>query len=143
MTNRLQFLEHTADVGFDLTADSLPGLFRLAATGLYELLLGEEELTRHGSLRQKTQDRTVHLTAEEPALLLAAWLRELLHLIESENSAALQIEFGRLSEHELEARMVTAPVEQTPVREIKAVTYHQLNAQKAENEWKARVIFDV
>ena len=141
-SSRLQFLEHTADVGFDVAADTLPELFRSAASGMFQLLLGDEyDVSRNGG-RDRTEQR-VHLQAGEPALLLHAWLRELLYFYESEDLAPVNVDFRTLDAHMLDAAVTLMPPSSPPLREIKGVTYHQLHLRQDHGQWHARVIFDV
>jgi SHS2 domain-containing protein len=37
--DELRFLDHTGDIGFDVRSDTLEGLFRRAALGLYEIMV--------------------------------------------------------------------------------------------------------
>lgn len=140
------FLEHTADVGVDVEAPSAELLFHRAAAGMMALLRGEEEHPESGaraaadSLRVET--RTVEVSDRDRAALLRAWLRELLLLHETRNADYAGAAFLELTERRLEARIRTTPAAGA-VREIKGVTYHELQVQETDEGWKARVIFDV
>jgi SHS2 domain-containing protein len=137
----LRHLEHTADVGFDISADTLTELFQGAAAGMFDLLLGAESAPPPPAVDSELAP--IRLRAEEPALLLAAWLRELLYWYEMTGLRLDQSEFSVLTEHELAATLTAAHAAGAAVREIKAVTYHQLHVSRENDLWHARVIFDV
>ncbi|NJD20719.1 MAG: archease [Gemmatimonadetes bacterium] len=144
------FLDHTADVGLDLTASTLAQLFTRAALGMGCLISGGE---RAGVARrvapseppgaEPLSDRRVSLSADDLAALLREWLRELLHWHEVEGLALRAATFDVLTERRLEAVVTLAPAAFEPVREIKGVTLHGLRAERRGGRWAGRVIFDV
>jgi SHS2 domain-containing protein len=140
------FLEHTADVGIDVVAGDLAGLFRTAARGMFALLMGSESAEHDEGIARAdaSQDiRHVRLRAMDPAALLVDWLRELLFLHETEDLCIADIEFAEITEAALDATVRWVPCPGDPVREIKGVTYHQLGVEHRDHEWYGRVIFDV
>ena len=148
MANRLAFLEHTADVGIDVVAEDLTGLFRTAAFGMFELLMGGEDSPHHhDSPRPDPTEapgiRHFELRAMDAASLLVDWLRELLFMHETDGLCITGIEFRVLTDQELDATVQCVPYHGQPVREIKGVTYHQLVVEREDSAWHARVIFDV
>lgn len=149
MTDALEgvvFLDHTADVGMDVTADTREALFRRAAAGMVALLRGRDDDDTGSSAAPADPAapgmRTLELRADDEARLLVAWLKELLFLHETRHTDYAGARFDRLTATRLEARVETEPAA-APVREIKGVTYHELAVERTEDGWKARVIFDV
>lgn len=133
-------LDHTADVGLEVRADSLASLFERAAGGMRVLLEGEDAPSAGSGARTQ---RTVELEAEELGSLLVAWLRELLFLQQVEGQAFDGAAFECVDETVLRAIVSLRPAAPEPVREIKGVTYHALEAARTDGRWRARVIFDV
>jgi SHS2 domain-containing protein len=133
-------LDHTADIGMDVVADSLPQLFRRAAEGL--MVFTAAGSTSAVAAPEKPETRMIQLTDEDTALLLAAWLRELLFLMETRRLCYQHADFDHLDEHTLrsQVRFQRCP---DRVREIKGVTYHELDVRRDAAQWHARVIFDV
>lgn len=134
-------LEHTADVGFEVEAGSLPELFMRAAFGLVEL-------TREGAVPAAVGDvapnvKTLELQASDLPGLLAAWLRELLYLDEVGGFGFVTADFEVLQAERLRAHVTGGRDPRRPVREIKGVTYHQLEMGRIGETWRARVYFDV
>ena len=133
-----QFIDHTADAGILVKAETLEGLFETAALGFSELV------TRVDSLNCLIQ-RQFRLQEEDIETLLVSWLQELLYLLDTED-----LIFGRFQVHlkdlELEATAwgeVFNPEIHTMKTEVKAITYHQLEVAEDDQGWKAQVIFDI
>lgn len=131
--------DHTGDLGIEVEAESLAGLFEEAAFGMFALLVDLEIVDP-----QKPVD--ISLEAADETELLLKWLSELnyLHLTE-------RLLFGRfvikeVSETHLLARAFSVPIDPTRhaiQTEIKAVTYHDLVIEQRNDHWYARIIFDV
>ncbi|HET9440873.1 MAG TPA: archease [Longimicrobiales bacterium] len=135
----IQFLAHTADVGLLLRADTLPQLFRIAADGLFQLTRNEDVEHVHTNA---AETRALELHADDVALLLVAWLRELLYVQQAEQLCITGLDLHSLTERDLVATIHCTACT-APQREIKAVTYHQLSVSRQQGVWTGRVIFDV
>ncbi len=133
-------LDHTADLGLEVRAPSLPALFERAAAGLRAAIEGTE--CGSGAADPRVS-RAIELVADDVASLLVAWLRELLYLHQVEGLAVRGVRFGRFDETGLAGTLTLGPAAVRPPREIKGVTYHGLETARREGEWRARVIFDV
>jgi SHS2 domain-containing protein len=132
--------DHTADVGLEVTAPSLPQLFVRAALGTAWLIRGEHPTAAVGP---EGTERRLRLSADDVAALLRAWLRELIYWQETERVCFRAARFDAIDERSLEASVTVAPEATEPVREIKGVTLHGLVAERRGGAWTARVIFDV
>jgi SHS2 domain-containing protein len=133
-------LDHTADVGLSVLAPSLEALFDRAAAGMRGLIEG----TDGGAAADASQrGRTMEVEADDVGALLVAWLRELLFLHQVEQLAYRSAAFESLGEMTLRAEVIFGSAARRPVREIKGVTYHGLEAVAGPEGWRARVIFDV
>jgi len=147
--------DHTADVGLDLSARTLPGLLARSAQGLAWLLL---ERTPSGPV----EARPLRIEGAEPASLLRETLRELLWWHEAEGLTVLELcdvavagaEAGAAAgagaggAHPTTGLVLTASARlardaEAPIREIKGVTLHGLVAERRGEGWVGRVIFDV
>jgi SHS2 domain-containing protein len=155
------FLDHTADVGIAVDAPSPELLFHRSALGMLALLRGDDDRAPgdddpapHNGPRPVHPDgptTLVDLTAPGIADLLADWLRELLFLHEVHHRDYVDAAFEQLPADAAEpadgrvtlrARVRTATAAPA-VREIKGVTYHELEVEGTERGWRSRVIFDV
>lgn len=160
----ITFLDHTADVGVQVEARTLPELFTRAAIGMRWVL--EESEGADGSLHApderispppKTDSesgapspsagslptRRVTLGAADLSSLLRAWLREILYWHETEGVSFRDARFETVTETSLEADVVLSREPAEPVREIKGVTLHGLSAERSGAGWLGRIIFDV
>jgi SHS2 domain-containing protein len=149
-------LEHTADVGLEIEAPDLPELFGRAALGAMWLVLERSlgvDLATPGPVDAPEDPRTVELVEVDLPALLRSWLRTLLFWEETEGFVATGVSVKIVpaplcasedgSAFGLQAR-VAGKVDRGPrVREIKGVTFHDLQVERMEEGWQGRVIFDV
>ena len=133
------FLDHTADTGILVQADSLESLFSTAANAMFHIICPRKS-------QNQNEEYTISMTAPDTEQLLVNWLSELNFLFQTEQfllSDIPEIEIENLS---LKARIcgekINSGVHDIEV-EIKAVTYHKLYIKKEDNNWKARIIFDI
>ncbi|MDJ0596328.1 MAG: archease [Pleurocapsa sp. MO_226.B13] len=128
-------IEHTADWAYRVRGDNLSELFIQAALGLYSLvgmrLAPGERTTR--SLQLKAIDRES---------LLVAWLNELLYFHESEGLGFEGLEIQHLDETSIKAKVTGAPTQQW-LKDIKAVTYHNLAISETESGLEVTLVLDV
>lgn len=141
---RVEELEHTADVGFRVEAEGPERLFELAAEGLVGAL-GLEVPPEAGEGADAPAER-VEITSPDRERLLVAWLRRLLDRAMAEGVVprvaveAIDLEGDRPA---LSARVRWLPAASDPIREIKGVTYHGLRVEPADGGWHASVVLDV
>ena len=146
--DELRFLDHTGDIGFDVRSDTVEGLFRRAARGLYEILLDREdsEHPAEAAAEAAKADETISLTEPALDLLLRSFLSELLFRFLTERAILADFTGFRIHENRLHATARAArfdPARDGLRTELKAVTYHQLDVKRDASGWSARVIFDV
>lgn len=133
--NSFEEIEHTADWAYRVRGNNLAELFIQAAQGLY-LLVGMQ-LTPGAKIT-----RSIELKALDRESLLVAWLNELLYLHESESLGFSQLEIQRLEGTSLKAKVTGAPTQQW-LKEIKAVTYHNLAIRNTESGLEVTLVLDV
>ena len=132
-------IEHTADVGVELTAPDLPSAFERTAAAMFDL---ECDLGRVGD-SWRGSVRVVGLDLQN---LMVRWLSELLFLSESEGVLLSRFTVERLDGLALEASVAGERFDRArhAVRvEIKAPTYHGLRVEQTDGGWEAEVLFDV
>ena len=133
-----QTIDHTADIGIAVQADSVETLFTEAARALSELIFGQRAFAA-------TETVTLAVKGSDWPDLMINWLRELLFLWNGDNRIIGPVTILKIEPFTVEA---TVPVDNTPCNprdifnEIKAVTYHQIQAEKQASGWWARIIFD-
>jgi SHS2 domain-containing protein len=138
-------IEHTADLGIEIEAVSPERLFEAAAHGLAGVLVGSEAGAVAADARSVEVWRDLTLEAPDREALLVDWLRELLHIQESEGLVLAAAEVMDLDDRKLVARAgFRRPGEAGGVeRELKGITYHDLEVRRSAAGWYARVIFDL
>lgn len=127
-------IEHTADWSIRVFGRTLSELFVHAAQGMFSLL--DPDLESEG-----TQKRTIELSAIDRETLLVSWLEELLYLLESEGIAAVDYEL-QVNDKHLQAVVLTRKI-LSMKKDIKAVTYHELELQEEESGIQTTLVFDV
>ena len=133
--NNFEEIEHTADWAYRVRGYNLADLFIQAANGLYSLV--GMQLVPNLSVT-----RTIKVKGIDGESLLVSWLNELLYLHESEGLGFAQIEIQHLDETSLQARVTGAPTQQW-LKDIKAVTYHNLSIQENESGLEVTLVLDV
>jgi SHS2 domain-containing protein len=127
-------IEHTADWELEAWALDLPGLLEQAARGMYVL---------SGARLQPgpRQKRSLLIPISDPESLLVHFLSELLYFAENEGIAFDSFALT-LTSQSLSAQLEGAPVAEIE-KEIKAVTYHNLQIVESQQGLRVRVVFDV
>lgn len=128
-------IEHTADWALRVKGETPQALFINAARGMLQLMQAKSESSM----------ATIHnleLQAFDNESLLVTWLEELLFLMETRRVTFLSIDIEQLSETHLSAVLEEAPLAEQK-KEIKAVTYHNLEIISTEDGLEATVVFDV
>ena len=137
-----RFFDHTADVGLELSAPTLPALFEEAALALSAVL------SRSGRVEPKRQV-SISLTASSIEQLLVDWLAELLGRFDVERWVTGVVEVtvdcgaGRCS---LQALVAGEPLDlrrHPGALPVKGITYHRLSVQQTADGWCATVVLDV
>lgn len=128
-------VEHTADWAYRVWGQNMQELFTQAAAALYSI--ADVQLANDISI-----NRLIELRGVDYESLLVGWLNELLYLHENENLGFHQFNIRHLDEHNLEAEISGAPV-QNWNKVIKAVTYHNLSIEPTKTGLEATLVLDV
>ena len=128
-------IAHTADWSIRVWADDWAGLLTESARGMYALA----NAVASPSPRVK---RELSLDAVDAESLLVAFLEELLYLSESEGLIFDQFEFMNISETQIHA-MMEGKALRSQDKEIKAVTFHNLEIRRSERGLEVEIVFDV
>lgn len=128
-------LEHTADWALEVWAPDLGALLEEAARGMYDLLGLEIDRTA------PREQRRIELEPPDRETAVVELLGELLYLLETERLAFDTVTV-EVSESSLSVELKGASV-RAQTKEIKAVTYHQLEVRDTARGVEAIVVFDV
>jgi SHS2 domain-containing protein len=131
-------IAHTADMGIEVQGGSLEVLFEQAALGLLAIL-GAEQVTGR-------EERLVEVTGYEVEEVLVNWLNELLYLVEIQAFLPAAFVMEAADRQGMRARVqgeTYDPTGQRLEREVKAVTYHQLQVEEEDGRWRVRIFVDL
>jgi SHS2 domain-containing protein len=136
-----RIFDHAADVGVEVRARTLQRLFERATRALLDLGGGRAAVEPRRRLRM----RVAGASLED---LLVRWLSEILYRQETDGWRFRSCVVEALDRRRLRARGVAMgerldAARHAPLREVKAVTYHQMRVERARGLWRVRVIFDV
>ena len=139
MAMRYKTFDHTADLGIEVYGEDQNQLFSNAGFALFDLIAGADIIEVKISL---------DLTVEEMNLedLMVNWLRELLYLHQSERYLFRDFIIHEISEKLLRATLKGEkcdPLRHELIREIKAVTYHQIKVAYEKGGWVSRIVLDI
>jgi SHS2 domain-containing protein len=136
---RFEILDHTADIGLIVYGDDLKTLFENAGEAFFRLVTDLKEV------RQK-EERKIELEGENLERLMVDWLNELLYLFDVEKLLFKKFKVKMVGEEGLSARVKGEVFDAgTHVIKtgVKAVTHHQIQVQKENGGWRARIIVDI
>jgi SHS2 domain-containing protein len=134
-----KFIDHTADIGVEVSAGNLKELFVNSAMGMFEILgdpSGFEPLER----------RDIQLAANDVEELMHRWLSFLLYLFDKDKIFLTNFDVSVIDTKSLlgtASGMSYVNKEGALKREIKAITHHQLQIKKVGTRWHAQIIFDI
>ena len=134
-----EILDHTADIGLLIRGRDLKELFENAGRGFFHLI------TDMRRVRERLEKR-VEIGQEPLERLMVDWLNELLYFHDVENLLLKTFKVESVGRGGLKAVVKGESFREgvhVVKTEIKAVTYHQIQVQKEDGLWKARVIFDL
>lgn len=136
---RFELLDHTADTGIIVYADSLQSLFETAGEALFYIITDLKKV-------KPRIERRIEVKTKPLERLMVDWLSDLLYLYDVEHLLFKEFKVESLDEDGLKAK-VKGEVYQEGTHIIKtgvkAVTYHQIEVCKENKGWRARVIFDL
>ena len=138
MTGRFEVLEHTADVGLRLTGDSAEEVFEAAAEGLAAL--------QGAWFPGEGEDQALEVVAADLPGLLAAWLDEVLYLLEARDAVLGGVAVAFVQDRRVAGTVRLAPRADRDLESVgvKAATLHRVRFERAPNEtWSADVYLDV
>jgi SHS2 domain-containing protein len=135
-----KILDHTADIGLELEANTLPDLFAAGAKGLMHIICP------HCQIRP-AETHSLQVCGETAEELLVNWLSELNYLCQVQRFLTADVQIDEIQVRALSAKVIGEQID--PLRhalhsEIKAVTYHRIEVrQTASGLWQGRVYFDI
>jgi SHS2 domain-containing protein len=134
-TNSIEEIEHTADWAIRVRGRSLEELFVNAALGMAMLMADPDQV-------EPSLERQVELEEYDTETLLVSWLSELLWFNEESDAVFVRFEIKELTPTRLQATVWGRPAS-SQWKQIKAVTFHDLEIIETEDGYQVTVVFDV
>jgi len=134
-----KIIDHTADLGIVVNGVDVKDVFIRAAQAMTDLMVKAD-------INEKGAKRKVLVEGEDFPDLMVRWLSEILYLFDGEHILVSAIEISSISPIRLQSTLTVVPLKRGHheiLREIKAVTYHQISVESKNDGWEARIIFDI
>lgn len=134
-------IDHTADMGMLVYADSIVGLFMNGAQALMEILLGKGYRKEGNSII-----KPITIEGLDHGDLMVRWLGELLYIFDAERLIYIDSRELSVDGTFLKAQALFIPFDETRHEidtYIKAITYHQAEVRCKNGLWEATIIFDI
>jgi len=143
-----QILDHTADVGIQVEAETLEDLFRCAAEAMFSVIV-DSKSNLIPALSIPIEINCKDFEIKDKGVferLLVKWLQELLYIFETRHLIPTHYYIDNMSESIIEGCVKGQRFDRNRHKLkslIKAVTYHKLKVEKNDTCWFAQVIFDI
>ena len=132
-------IDHTADLGIMVRGKNLKHLFEEAAKSMMYIKF-------KGKRTNKSEIIKLSVAGYDLPDLMVRWLGEILYQFEGEHKLVTNVGIDFISPSHLDATLEMVsfdPSLHEILREIKAVTYHQIEVVEKGKHWEARIIFDL
>ena len=140
MSSEHKFIEHTADIAFDVSADSLEELFLESARAWRICVVGDISGKALSNVR-------LEITAGSTEELLVNFLNELNYFLITKKWLAVIFNDFILDKtnYSINSTVSGFQIDKSieMQEEIKSVTYHQMEIIMVENNYSTRVVFDI
>ena len=136
---KYETIPHTADVGIRVRGKDQRELFSSAAEGMFDIIADIAGLEPDVCI-------DVDIRAGSPEELMVAWLDELLYAFYTKNLIFSKFDIIDIGQDRLKARASGRHIGDNRNRlkkEIKAVTFHNLDVKESPDGFSAEIIFDV
>lgn len=133
---KYRFINHTADIAFEVFGNNLNELFENATMAFYNAFVHVERLEENRSVE-------VEVEAESVDYLLFKWLNELLYLFDTEFFGGRRCEV-EASENKAKGKVVGNTSTPENIKIVpKAITLHDFKVERRNGEWYAFVVIDI
>ncbi len=136
---KFRFIDHTADIAFEVYGSSLKELIENATLAFYEAFVDLSKL-------KVDREKELEVEADSPDYLLFNWLNELLFMFETEFFAGkdVEVEVKENGNFKAVGRIRGGRISPEIVKtEPKAITFHKFRVERKDGTWTAFVIVDI
>ena len=139
MMSEFRLIDHTGDMGFEVSGTDAADLFGRAGWVLLSLLADLSTVKEGSGFEIEAEGHDL----EE---LLVSFLGEILYLHDAKDLVFRRVEVLSGPDKTVKAALYGEefdPERHTILRQIKAVTYHGISVKETGGRWAARVILDI
>lgn len=134
---KYKFLEHTADVKFQVFGKSVERVFENSALALKEVICGKINV-------KGNKEKSIKIQNKNFESLLYNFLEEILFLLDAEDFLIRRVKKIKIKDFELTAVFIGDKASRYGfTNPVKAVTYNEMFVKQKGNEWIAQVVVDV
>ncbi len=131
-----ELIEHTADLKIRAYGQDLKEVFSNMLKGM------SESIQPVVSEQSPIVNRKINIKSKDLESLLINFLSEALYLSDVNNEVYFEAEFKILTDKKLKGKIKGKKFNSLQT-EIKAVTWHDLEVKKIDDQWQAIVLFDI
>lgn len=142
MSGNYKQIDHTADIAFKVSGESLEELFSVAVEAWRSSVVEE---TKYSQIESKKFE----LKTSSKEQLLVDFLSELNFFLFTRKWLFNLVKKMKI-ENEGDTWILTVEIQWMPIsaeieikQEIKAITFHQMNIEKIENQYSTLLVFDI
>ncbi len=137
---KFKFLEHTADVKFQVFGKTLEEIFENSSLALINIIYSKKI--------KKKKNFKINVTGKDFESLLYNFLEEFLFLFDSENFLASKIKNIKIIKNKnkikLSADIFGDDAKNYEIEmSVKAITYNEMFIKKENKKWLAQVVLDI
>ncbi|WP_290597812.1 MULTISPECIES: archease [unclassified Archaeoglobus] len=136
---KYRFIDHTADIAFEVYGSSLAELLKNAGLAFYDSFVDLSKIDGYKEVK-------IEVEGEDEEILLYRWLNELLYLFDTQFFAAKDVEVEVRGNDVKKAAGKLKGGKFTPENvkvEPKAITMHKFRVEKTPEGLKAFVVVDI
>lgn len=133
------YLDHTADIGCEVSGKTRRQLFEHAGKALFSLIVSPDLIVER-------EEIPVVVSGMDTADLWVSFLRELLYLVNGTQFIGRSVVVTRMDNTSLTGVVRGEQLDlprHRPLREVKAVTYHEAEVTRTPSGWRGRFICDI
>ena len=130
------FVDHTADIAFEIYAKDLNELLRDAALAFYEAFVFTEKIGDH-------IQREIEIEESSVDYLLYNWLNEILYLFDVEHFGGKKVDVKVMSGR-AKGKIYGDVLDPQKIKlELKAITLHNFRVEKRNGGYYAYIVIDI
>ena len=130
-----EYLDHTADIKFKVSGNSLDKVFENVVLAVSDYLVGGEKVSGK-------QKKEIKIEKDNTESLMYAFIDELLYLLDSSSFLVSKAKI-KIDNNKLTGVLYGDSASKYEITQIKAATYAEMKIKENLKGWEAQVVLDV